>query len=660
MDVVERVLWRGAERVPLSLKAFDTLLILVRAGGHLVLKEELLKAVWPDSFVEEGSLTQNISLIRKALEGTGEGRKYIETVPRRGYRFVAALREKAGDGVGQEASRAEEEPNETAGGPEADPSAVLRPASRAPEESNRTERHEPTASGRLRPTLLKRLTGKKGYAYLLLTTAVLITAAATLLLRQYSHGVRDAGPVTQVKSIAILPFNTIGLDGERELLGLGMADALILRLSRLERPVVLPTGTIIRYTRRDKSGVEIARDLGAEAVLDGTVQRADGRVRVTAQLIRVEDGRSLWSGALEEADRDVFRLQDALADQLAESLLAGVRSPDSAAARPYTQNPEAYQDYLMGIFFWSKGGKEDMGKAINYFKGAVEKDPGFALAHAYLADSYYYIAASGFDLVTEGEARASARESVRKALELDETIAQAHMALAGLDTLDGDYVEAEGEYQRALLLNQNFAIAHNRYGVFLFHRGDIEGTVRELRRGQELDPTAPVTNQALSYMLLFARRYDEALYYGRRSVELEPSNSFSWGVMGEAYQMKGLEDEAINSFNKMMEMGEKNRHYYIAHVEIVISYALSGRQELARRKLTELLHDPKARAALRPYALACAYATLGDREEAFKQLSKEKQTMDTLSTLKFEPLLDPLRGDPRFDQLLNRPVEGYQ
>ena len=639
LNVRERLLLRGAEAISLSPKVFDMLVVLVENAGHVLTKDELLNKLWPDSFVEESSLTQNISILRKALGEDTTNPRYIETIPKRGYRFIADVKERnetdasalIQDSDGEEVAIEDEENSAPV-----EPQSLIVATS---EQIQPVEVHTPVQRRRW-----------KLYAAVI----VLCLAAMAVITIERVKSLRRTEGAGEIKSIAVLPFKTIGIEDEKDVLGLGMADAIIIRLSKFQNLSTLPTSTVYKYVDNQRDVLAIGRDLGVDAVLDGTVQLSEGRVRVTAQLIHLSDGKTLWAGKFDEEYGNIFLVQDSISEKLAETLVLQISDSDKGrASARITENTDAYQSYLMGIYFWSRG-REDIAKSIPYFERAVEQDRTFALAYAYLADCYYYNAATRGSVASYDESVKKARENVERALALNEGIAEAHTVVAGIKTLEKDYAGASVEYKRALELNPNFARGHNRYGVFLFHMSDLSGAVRELRRGQELDPASRVSNAALANMLLFERNYDEAIAYARRAVEIDPDFAPGRLSLGEAYLLKRMYNESIAQFNEILKNKTAGIYIQLAKADLAIAYASSGRKTEAQSLLQDLLQNGKD---LKPYIYTIVYAALGDRDQALKWLEKEKLTHFRMATLKYDPFLDPLRSDERYDQLLQKPVE---
>ena len=630
LDAAERLLTRDGEPVPLTPKVFDTLLMLVRNQGRVVRKQDLMNLLWPDSFVEESSLTQNISLLRKALTGGPEGRRYIETVSKLGYRFLPQVHAVCDEG-------------DESGAEEPGPS----PAGRA-DAAEETRRHAAALSLALRPPRRRAL--RRVARPALLVSCALLAAVVGIYLWRAGGAVEEAGGLEGVRSVAVLPFRMLGGEGESELLGLGMADALILRLSALERLRVLPTSSVYKYTGGKGDALSAGRELGVDAVLDGTVQRAGPRVRVTARLIRLKDGRALWAGTFDRSYEDIFALQDSISEQLAASLVPGAAggAGRSLAAKQLTKSTEAYESYLLGLNFWSRRTVDGLTKAIHYLGEAVDRDPDFALAHAILADCYYLNAIRKHNIVPAEESLSRARAAAARALELDDTLAEAHTVLAGLKTFEMDYEAAAREYERALSLNPNSAVARVRFGHFCFAQGRLGDALQEMRRARELDPLSPTTNGALSFMLLMSRENGEALKYARRAYELEPAAFEHQTTLGEAYVANGMFDEGIRIFR-----AQADQNASLSRQFLIYALLAAGRREEGRAMLDEFLRSPDSARAPR-YNLAIFHALLGEKDAAFDYMKQVRPNPYNLAMLRFDPQLDALRPDPRFGATLRR------
>ncbi len=584
LDLSERLLLRNGKAVPLAPKVFETLLILVENSGHTLEKEELMKRLWPDSFVEESSLAQNIFQLRRALEEGTSGRQYIETVPKRGYRFSADVREiELGD--------------DNASSP------------------------YPT-NGRF-----------------------LIKEDETSL---------------DIKSLAVLPFKPLGKDKSAdEYLGLGMADATIIRLSGLRQLVVVPTSTVFKYAGPKSDPQAVGRKLGVDAVLQGTIQRTVERVRLTVQLISLNDGKTLWSGRFDERFTDIFAVQDSISEQVASALALRITGAERQHLRKrYTENTEAYQAYLMGLFFWNKKSKEGFNKAVEYFQQAIEKDPSYALAYAGLADSYFWIAYNEFDALTRKERFERSRANALKALELDPFVAEAHAALATVKVKhDRDTVGAERSFERAIATNPNCAMAYSRYTYFLAAMGRLGESLQKIKRAQQLDPLSPDANASLAYILYFARDYDEAIRYCQRALALEPNFLDALLLLGLSYEQKGMLEEAITQLTKAKDANADSTEplELLGHV-----FAIAGLREEARVVLSQLQSSAKQK-SIHPYNVALIHAALGQREQAFEWLEKPYVNWtERLRILRFDPRMDSLKGDSRFAAIFQRSLPAFQ
>src|SRR5262249_34526958 len=411
LDTAKRLLRRvDGSTVPLTARVFETLLYMLEHHGIVLDKERLMEAVWPDSIVEENNLSQNISTLRRIFGETPGSHSYIVTVPGRGYRFVAQVSEQTSNG--RATVDAEQE---------------TRPTS--PE--SRTEVATEKGRGRLRG---------KTIGPLALAVLGVIVAAAAFLARGPNvawlkkHTIGDALPATSpgkapetAHSIAVLPFRPLGSEMNNELLGLGMADAVIGKMSKLKRIVVLPTSSISRYMGRAVDPIPAGHTLGVDVILTGTVQRSGDHVRVTVQLVNVGTGRTIWSEKFDQTFTDIFGIQDSVSDSVARSLALNLTAEEQRQlGTHYTTNTVAYDSYLMGLYFWNKRSKDGLEKAINYLRQAVATDPNFALAYAMLADCYYLQIYYRYN--SAREAIDNAEAAAEHALFLDDSVAEAHVA----------------------------------------------------------------------------------------------------------------------------------------------------------------------------------------------------------------------------------------
>ena len=580
LDLSERLLLRNGNAVPLAPKVFETLAILVENSGHTLEKDELMKRLWPDSFVEESSLSQNIFQLRRALDEGNSGRQYIETIPKRGYRFAVAAREIKNGGA-----------------------------------------------DRSSPYLMSE--------------------------QPFMKGAETGVPV---RSLAVLPFRPLGEEGKAdEYLGLGMAHDTIIKLCGLRHLVVLPIRSVFKYAGRKNDPLAVGRKLGVEAVLEGTIQRAAERVRVTVQLISMADSKTLWSGKFDEQFTDIFAVQDSISEQVAGALALRITGDERRHLRKrYTENTDAYQTYLMGLFFWNKRSKEGLNKAVKYFQQAIEKDPGYGLAYAGLADSYFLIAYGECDPLPRNEAYEKSRSTALRALELDPFVAEAHAALATVKVkYDRDLVGAERSFEQAIAINPNCAMAYSRYTYFLAAMGRLSESLKWIKRAQELDPLSPDMNVSLASVLYFAREYDEAIRYCQRALTLEPNFLEALLWLGLSYEQKGMLEEAITQFRKAKDVNADSPEplELLGHV-----LAIAGQRDEARKVLSELDSSGKQN-SVHPYNVALIHAALGQTEQAFESLGKPYANWtERLRMLRFDPRMDSLKEDPRFTAIFQRAV----
>lgn len=624
LNATERLLQRETEVVPLTPKLVDTLVILVEHRGHVLSKDELMESLWPDSFVEESSLTQNISLLRKALNDNGNNGQYIETIPKRGYRFVAEVREL-------------DQPNEEIILHERTSTQILF-----------EDEHVTDADAiETKPKLLQVASVNVPQKYLVVLAAFIILAGASVITYRWSKARANSGGLA-ISSVAVLPFQTIGPDSDKEVMSLGMANALIIKLSQIDQMRVLPTSSVSRFVGRSQEASQIGRDLGVDAVLDGTIQRDGERVRVTGQMIRSSDGTTIWSGKYDTNYSNIFELQDKISSEVGTAMMPNLRKDtrDRLASR-LTESKEAYDAYITGFYYWNRRNSANLSKAIEYLEVAVQKDPNFARAHALLADSYFLASQDGYDLMSGPQSLQKAYASVQRALELDNTIAEAHTTRANVAWGNAEYALAEREFRRALELNPNYAAGHLRYGYYLFGDSRLNEAVAEMKRSVELDPLSPVSHTALGYMLTMLRDFDGAIRETQRAVELQPDVLAAHYNLGELYMQKRMFPEALKECDWLEKVDP-----FLAKLLRTTVYGASGRRELALQMANEIRKSEGKR--LSYYDLAILYATIGDKATAFEYMDKARPIRFVNAIFRYEPKLDSLRSDKRFEEIFKR------
>jgi eukaryotic-like serine/threonine-protein kinase len=456
---------------------------------------------------------------------------------------------------------------------------------------------------------------------------------------------------TGVDSIAVLPFKPLMADSRDEALEIGLADTLITRLSSLKNVTVRPLSAVRRYTALDQDPVAAGRELQAQAVLEGSIQKVGDKVRVTARLIRVADGKTLWTRQFDERWTDIFAVQDAISQRGADDLMTPLTGEErSELAKNHTADPVAYKLYLEGRHHWSKRTAEGMRKAVESFERAIEKDRKYALAYVGLADAHATLGA--YHIEPAREAMPRAREAAAKALEIDDRLAEAHASMGKIFTdYDWDWEQAEREFQLAIKLKPNYSNSHQWYSMVLAHMGRFDEAVSEANRAWELDYFSAATGTQVGQILYRARRYDQAITALRKTLDLEPNFVTARYYLGLCYLMQGKRDEAVAEFKKARAIAP-NVPDFIALLGYI--YAMTGQRDQARRCLVEL-NEMTRRRYVPPFNYATLHVGLGEKDLAFKWLEKGYEERDPwMRGLKSDPLFDVLRPDARFAKLLSR------
>jgi len=639
LDTVRRLLLRGGEVVPLPPKAFDTLFALIENSGRVVEKSELMTAIWPDSFVEEANLTQNVSILRKGLGERAGEHNYIVTVPGRGYRFVASV-----SCIGDEEKLILQLEKRTVTKIVAEREEDTFAESEIEAGQRRLQQILPEGIwAKTRPRL-----NRTPLILWALALGGLVAAGSYFFISRKSL---QPDSILEVKSIAVLPFKTLGEDSGDEYLGQELADALITRLSSIRRITVRPTSAILKYSAPEKNSLEAGRELGVDAVLDGRIQKSGERVRVTVQLVRVSDGKTIWAAKIEEGLTDLFALQDSISEHVARGLSPQLNSQErERLTKRYTENPEAYQAYMTGRWWWNKRSAEGFRKAINYFNRAVALDSNYSMAYAGLADCYALL--SPYSIVAPSESYPKAKEAATRALEIDEQLAEAHTSLAYITWLyEWDWDKSESEFKRAIELNPNYATAHQGYSVYLSSMARHDEAISEAQRAQELDPVSIAISQDVARAFYHARQYDRAILAALKTLELDPNYYRLNSWLNMAYEQKGLYDQAIKDRLKAMTIIGVNPQEIKAGGAI---YRQSGWKGYWQKEL-EVTRRRAQRTYVLSYNLARICARLGEKDQAIAWLEKAyKEHSDHLVLLKVDPILDSLRDDPRFTDLLRR------
>jgi DNA-binding winged helix-turn-helix (wHTH) protein/TolB-like protein/Flp pilus assembly protein TadD len=616
MDVTERVLLRDGRPLALSPKAFDLLVLLVENSGHLLEKDELMRQLWPDTFVEEANLTNNISLLRKAL-AEDDDHRYIETVPRRGYRFVAEVEELS---VGATELIVAERTTAT---------FILEEESK-----DRAKPARPFLTG----SSAKRSTG-----WVIATVVFLVGVAAAV----YSYwGRPSAAPI---RSIAVLPFKPLVDDTGDESFEMGMAETLITRLSSIKEVAVRPVSAVRKYHALEQDSLAAGREQKVDAVLDGNVQKKNERVRVTVRLVKVSDGQTLWAGKFDERVADIFTLQDLISERVATAMAVKLSGEErQLLTRHHTDNPEAYLLYLKGRLYYKQWTEESVQKALECFDKAIAMDPNYALAYAGKADVY---SANSSVLLHPGEAMPKAKEGAQRALEIDDHLAEAHYAMANIKQwADWDWSGAESEFKRALEIKPNATEIRLSYGSFLTVQKRFGEALVELKQAQELDPLSFAVSYRTGMLLYLMRQYEQAIAQYRETVALYSNSPEAHRGLGCVFRQQGMIEEAIAELQKAV--GMNRRDGFLS--ELGYTYALSGRRAEAI-KLVKELEGLSKRRYVSPFYVARIYAGLGEKDRMFQWLNKGyEDRSDHLLVLGVDPTFDGVRSDARFTDLLRR------
>jgi DNA-binding winged helix-turn-helix (wHTH) protein/tetratricopeptide (TPR) repeat protein len=633
-------LWLDDKLVPLPPKALELLVLLVSRRPSVVSREELLEEVWRDTFVEEGNINYTVSLLRKTLGEHDRGQaQFIQTVPKRGYRFVAdvsVLPPAAGDET-EAPPPAPPQPDAAT----AQPDAPLTPPPTTPDVVRESQTILPPA-----PAARK---GRR-LAFMLLLPALLLACAAVWWGVAGRRGV-SALPAheREIHTVAILPLKTLTEGGESRALSLGLTDSLISRLGGLNRFNVRPLASVRGYAETDANPLKAGEALKADAVLEGTLQTADGRLRVNVRLWDVRDGAQLWQGSFDETETDFFKLQDALSLRVTQSLVAqALDGEHEVVTRRETQSREAYYAYWRGRSFMEKRNPE---KAINEFRQAVGLDPGYALAYTGLANAYSWRAA--FTSGADDEFYEKARELSNKALALDANLADAHASLGWVQySYDWDWAAAERSFRRALELDPDNVDAHQYYARLLATLGRYTEGLGEINRARELDPRS--ADLGVPHYAILEKRgeFDEALKVLRDSLEIDGDARFVQRGLGKLHLLKGDYAQVIHMAGELFPNTEEPDFAWASM--LATAYQRTGQADKAaamhRRLKTLAERDPKSL-----YFLAMHYAETGRADEAVAALQRCLELReDRMAWTKDEPRFDAIKDDPRFRALLRK------
>jgi TolB-like protein/DNA-binding winged helix-turn-helix (wHTH) protein/Tfp pilus assembly protein PilF len=610
LDAVQHLLFRNGQLVSLAPKAVETLVVLVENHGRLVEKENLMKAVWPDTFVEEANLSVHISALRKVFQdqASANGGPYVETVPRRGYRFVATVVERS-EADSQRAGPTPDEPP-----------------------------HPATRSPRARLPLV-----------IGVSCLVALLYMGLAIRRRQAQTSGAASP--EIHSLAVLPLQNLSGDPSQEYLADGLTEALVTDLAQLRALRVISRTSSMRYKDTQKSLPEIARELNVDGIVEGSVLRSGERVRITVQLIQAGKDEHIWANTYEGDLRDILGLQNVAAREVAQEIRVRL-TPEEAQRLVNVRliDPVAHEAYLKGRYVLNQRTPESTKKSVAYFQQAVRQDPQYASAYLALGEAYALLATNVI-AAPQGSVP-KARKAAQRALELDPGLGEAYGTLAFLEFFyDWDFPGSEQQFRRAIELSPNYATAHQWYGLLLMAEKRFDEAAHEFATALEIDPLSLMTSADLGQVYFYSGRFDQTIEQTRKILEINPDFAPAHDLQAMAYEQKGMYKEAMVEFQKYSELsgGGFDSKMHLAHF-----YAVTGKHDEARKLLDELENPPSGE-FVSPYDVASVYAGLGEKDKALHWLDRahnERAAMIPFAGI--DPLLNPLRGDPRFEDLLRR------
>jgi TolB-like protein/DNA-binding winged helix-turn-helix (wHTH) protein/Tfp pilus assembly protein PilF len=632
LDPVRQVLLRRGERVALTQKAFATLLVLLEQHDRTVDKQELVSRVWQGAAVEENNLNQCISALRKALGEQRNENRFILTVPGVGYRFVAEVRECR---VGHESNLGLDDGGHPAARPRGEsepqaPAAVQLANTPTPgsgpyeKVDNSRERHQ----------------NKKRWILIVGVAVVLVMVGLSRVLVPSGHRRADASVLA---SVAVLPFLNLGGNPENDYLGDGFAEELTTALAEIPGLHVAARTSAFQFRGKDEDVRRVGEQLSVGTIIEGSVTRSGDELHVTAQLVSTRDGYHLWSRTYDVPQSQIYAIQQEIVHETVRAL--GLPAPRLLAHR-YTVNPEAHDLYLEGRYYWNKRDLPDMERSAQLFEAAIRKDPNFALAYAGLADTYVVMGGNGQKPLSEVVPRA--KPALARALELDPNLGEAHATLALLHSeISGERRGLVPELQRAVELSPGYASAHHWLGLILGAEGRFEEADAELRKAQVLDPLSPMITEGLAENFYYWRRYDDTIAEVQQIRKM--GSALGDYVLGRAYVQKAMFHDAISVFSGLRQRDTAP----LALTNLAIAYAAAGDKVQARSLLRQATTTRYG--YVPPYWIAIAYLHLGEKDNAFEWLQQAyRQNDPMLGSMKVDPMLDPIRSDPRYIDLLGK------
>jgi TolB-like protein/DNA-binding winged helix-turn-helix (wHTH) protein/Flp pilus assembly protein TadD len=627
LNVRSGELRKQGRKIRLQGQPVHILICLLENPGELVTREELHRRLWPaDTYVNfEHGLNAAVKRLRRALDDSADNPRFVETLPRRGYRFLAPI---------QTANAAEDIPvvNEI-------PPSEPEPASaNLPEVTDAVDLSKKTV-------LFERVRWTPPWKRFALAMLLVLGIFTVWMLRPKN------GQSPVIRSLAVLPLENLSHDPSQDYFSDGMTDELITELGQISQLRVISRTSVMTYKGARRPLPEIARDLNVDAVVEGTVLRSGDRVRITAQLIQAPADKHLWAQSYEGDVRETLALQRQVARAIAEQIRIELTPHERDVLKSVKSvNAEAYEAYLKGRYFWNKRTGDGLRKAVDYFQQAIEKDPNYAQAYTGLADSFALLGDWEYGVLAPTEAYPQAKAAATKALELDSNLGEAHISLAfSLDGFDWDFASAEREFRRGIELNPGYATGHQWYAGHLTLFGKDSEAIAEMKKAEDLDPLSLIIGADLAEDLLIAHKYEEAIQRSRKTMDMDPHFALAHYQLGQAFLQKHRYDEAIAELEKAVAFSGGST---TSTSSLAYAYAVSGRRNEALKILNDLKSQPREKFSNAP-EIALVYVGLDDKDQAMAWLEKGYAERFNPGVL-MRPAFDPLRSDPRFQDLLHR------
>jgi TolB-like protein/DNA-binding winged helix-turn-helix (wHTH) protein/Flp pilus assembly protein TadD len=611
--------------------------VLLERPGEVVTREELRSRVWPNESFGDFDQAVNIAIakLRSALGDSADNPRYIETLPKRGYRFIADVSFVDAEGRTRKPESASADSAVTQPGRQFQVNGLAIPPVTEPGPQL------PSPELTVAPKPRFWATGRLIMALSLVSLAIL----SILFFRSRRQ------PPTAIRSLAVLPLENLSGDASQNYFSDGMTDELITDLAQISALRVISRTSVMVYKGARKPLPQIARELHVDAVVEGTVLRAGDQVRITAQLIDAFTDKHLWSQSYQGELRDTLALQDRVARAIADQIQINLTPREQAALKSgRVVNPEAYESYLKGRYFWNKRTADGLRVALAYFNQAIEEDPKYAQAYSGLTDTYALLGDWQYAVMTPREAYPKAKAAALRAVELDSALGEAHNSLAFvLDGFDWDLDAGGKEFRRAIELNPGYATAHHWYAWHLALLGRFDEAITEMRKAKGLDPLSLIINADLAELLILAHSYDESMRQSRKTIEMDPNFAMAHNQLGQAYLQQHMYEQAVVELQRAVQLSAGSPTVI---ANLARACALSGRRGDAL-KLLNGLKTSSTPGFSRASEIAAIYVSLGHKDEAMNWLEKGYPERFNPGVL-IRPGFDPLRSDPRFRDLAHR------